>query len=145
MSEATIPAQAKTQHQTPAIVEKFQEFRLQLRIALSIHLNNVTKFNSLAVTVIIVAALNVLSLSLSVHLGIIKSSNLILPLQLLSFAAGGYIISYMFPIVHHIMSYYSDKKDREWKQYVKAKKKKLKEARKQEFLKQETENGSYSI
>lgn len=145
MSEATIPAQAKTQRQTPAIVEKFQEFRLQLRIALSIHLNNVTKFNSLAVTVLIMAALNVLSLSLSVHLGIIKASNLILPLQLMSFATGGYLISYMFPIVHHIMSYYSDKKDREWKQYVKAEKKKLKEARKQEFLKQEAENGNYSI
>jgi hypothetical protein len=145
MSEITLPAQAESKRHTPALVEKFQEFRLQLRIAMSIHLNRVTKFNSLAVTLIILAVLNALSIFASVQFGIIKASHLILPLQLVSWSAGIYVTSYLFPIVHHIMRYYSDKKDRAWKQHVKAEKKKLKESRKQELLKQESENGSYSI
>lgn len=147
MSETTVPATVS--NSKPAKESKanqaFQEFRLQLRIAMSIHLNRVTKFNSLAVTLIILAVLNVISISVSVHFGIIKASNLILPLQMMSWAAGVYFMSYLFPIVHHIMSYYSEKKDRAWKQHVKAEKKKLKEARKQEALVREAENGSYSI
>lgn len=147
MSETTIPATVS--NSKPAKESKasqvFQEFRLQLRIAMSIHLNRVTKFNSLAVTLIILAVLNVMSTGLSVHFGIIKATHLILPLQIMSWSAGIYVTSYLFPIVHHLMSYYSEKKDRAWKQHVKAEKKKLKEARKQEALAREAENGSYSI
>lgn len=144
MSETTINASASNSHSAKTS-QAFQEFRLQLRIAMSIHLNRVTKFNSLSVTLVILAVLNVISIAVSVNFGIIKASNLILPLQMLSWSAGIYLTSYLFPIVHHIMSYYSEKKDRAWKQHVKAEKKKLKEIRKQEALAREAENGTYSI
>lgn len=142
---AVTEAKVKRSFSDLAFVQKFNEFKRELWIALSIHTNRVTKFNSLATAVFILTGLHLLSLIIGVSFGYMKSTILMTPLQVFSVATQFYVLSYLFPIVHHMMKFYQKKRIRRFKAEWKAKQKAHKAAYKAAETAREAANGSYNI
>ena len=113
------PAESKSAAKENKAMNPLSEFFYQLRVALSIHTNQVTKFNSLAVTTVILSLGYVVSVYINMVLLDSPNSRLIVPLHILTFSSYLLFGSYLFPVVHHLMKFYEKKKDKKWKAEVK--------------------------
>jgi hypothetical protein len=149
MSETTIPVSGAKAETTPfsewKIVKGFSEFFFQFRVAMSIHLNRVTKFNSFAVAIVILAIAYLVTSYINMKVLDMSIGQLVIPLNILTLAGQTLILSYLFPIVHHVLSFYQDKKDDKWKAEVKARRKAEKLATKEAKIAQQVANGDYVI
>lgn len=124
-----------------SFVKKAVEFKREAWIALSITTNQVTKFKSLATAVFILTGINLASHIVGVQIGYFKATMLMVPLQIFSFASQFFILSYLFPIVHHMMEFYQKKRNKRYKQM----KAEWEAQQKATRIEQEAQNGTYSI
>lgn len=114
------PAMPKGAFKEAANLKPVPEFFHQVKVALSVHTNRVTKLNALSFTVVILALCYLGSILVNMALLGLPSSRLEVPLNLLT--AASYLLtgSYLFPVVHHVMSFYQKKRDKRWKAFLKA-------------------------
>lgn len=128
-----------------SFVKNFVEFKRETIIALSLATNQVTKFNALSVAVFIMSAVHLVSIIIGVHFGYFRSTMLIVPLQVFSVAGQLYVLSYLFPIVQHMMEFNQKKRNKRLKAEWKAEQKSLKEQQQAAEEAQIAENGTYVI
>lgn len=135
----------KTAIKETAFIKSLNEFKRAVYIGLSISTNKVTKFNSLATAIFILAGVHLLSVIIGSYFGYFKASTLLVPLQVFSFATQLFLLSYLFPVVHYVMKFYQHKRNimlkaqrKQWKANQKALAKQQKEA-------EAAEKGTYVI